>query len=483
MSVVLHDSGREVLVPVDNYIASNENDNISGVNVMDVAKERHRLAALEQALANREREVARREQDVARMKSQLEDELKSSSHDGVKKTGKGPDVNLDDVLPQLPKPRQISSRELEIGPGIGTGKFADVSTAWLRVPCAVKKMRGQMSQENLQNFQREASIMNACNHPNVIKLLGFCNDGNKYYLVQELVTGGNVHDRMHKRKQHLTYQQVVRVGVQVADGMAHLHSRNIVHRDIKPHNFVIDTSTEPAKIKLCDFGLARIKTGQYVETDGRLAGTPAYQAPEMLKLQPITEKVDQYSFAILLWEMITCQLPWWGKTFDEMVNCVTRLDERPAIPADCPEPLAAIIRDCWQPSPELRPQFEAVLARLRLVNEMLKGVPEFRSKVGPSKGSAGGGSSGNSGNKPHHAPQQVSHVSHHQPVHHGHHSSSHVSVAPQFMDHGSHPMSMGMADGAHYADAGVSYGQVQYAPQQQQRSAPFSSSGAAVYYL
>eukprot|EP00295_Goniomonas_pacifica_P019341 CAMPEP_0175847152 /NCGR_PEP_ID=MMETSP0107_2-20121207/23190_1 /TAXON_ID=195067 ORGANISM="Goniomonas pacifica, Strain CCMP1869" /NCGR_SAMPLE_ID=MMETSP0107_2 /ASSEMBLY_ACC=CAM_ASM_000203 /LENGTH=462 /DNA_ID=CAMNT_0017161927 /DNA_START=153 /DNA_END=1541 /DNA_ORIENTATION=+ len=462
---------------------------------MEVLKERQRLAALEAALAHREQELARREAELQRMKQSLDGTQKK---DGDLK--RAPE-SYDELMPQLAKPRQITPRELEIGPAIGTGKFAEVNTAWLRIPCAVKKMRGQLSSENLSNFQREAVIMNACNHANVIKLFGFCNDGQKYYLVQELVTGGNLHDRMHKKKQHLTYQQVVRVGLQVADGMAHLHSRNIVHRDIKPHNFVIDTSTEPAKVKMCDFGLARTKEpGQYVQTDGRLAGTPAYQAPEMLKLQPITEKVDQYSFAILLWEMITCQLPWWGKTFDEMVNCVTRLDERPAIPADCPEPLAAVIRDCWQPSPELRPSFDVVLSRLRVVNEMLKGVPEFRSKVAPSKTASSTPSTKSSTSNmqqqhAQHSQQQHGHgQQHHTPAAssaHGshsthHHQHHHIASTPISAPAAYATPSYSVLDGASYTPYGMDYGVAaapavyDAAPTQRGFTA---SGGTAVYYL
>jgi len=119
-----------------------------------------------------------------------------------------------------------------------------------------------------------------------------------------------------------------------------LHLCGVVHRDVKPENLMFDGSS---RLKLCDFGLAAEKIGQFVKTRSNLAGTPRYMAPEAFKNEPCSEKIDIFAFGMILWEMYTGRLPWAGRSFSEVRSCVSSGSERPAIPSSAPPDLSLLI--------------------------------------------------------------------------------------------------------------------------------------------
>jgi serine/threonine protein kinase len=98
-----------------------------------------------------------------------------------------------------------------------------------------------------------------------------------------------------------------------------------------------------SRLKLCDFGLAAEKIGQFVKTRSNLAGTPRYMAPEAFKNEPCSEKIDIFAFGMILWEMYTGRLPWAGRSFSEVRSCVSSGSERPAIPSSAPPDLSLLI--------------------------------------------------------------------------------------------------------------------------------------------
>ena len=266
---------------------------------------------------------------------------------------------------------KIEFAELTLGALLGSGSFADVYRAEWRMPCAVKKMKG-ISREQAAEFVREGELMRSIKHPSIVKLLGICLENGACYLVQELVRGpGNIFDYLHKRHARFSYWQVLRIACGISDAMAYLHDRHIVHRDLKPHNCLLVNET--GEIKLCDFGLARLKSTNYVETVSNTAGTPAYQSPEMLRDEPITEKVDLYGFGIMLWQMFTGKLPWSDKNYPQMVNTVAVRNERPPIGPEMPRELAQVIEECWHPQPQRRPRFQDLKSSLP---ELLAAVPQ-----------------------------------------------------------------------------------------------------------
>jgi len=282
---------------------------------------------------------------------------------------------------------RIRFNELTLGSLLGSGSFADVYRAEWRMPCAVKKMKGRISKEQMTEFVREGEMMRSLKHPGIVKLLGVCVESGSFYLVQEMVNGfGNLFDFLHKKKARLTYWQVIQISCGICDAMTYLHEKHIVHRDLKPQNCLL--VNEKGEVKLCDFGLARLKNTAFVETVSNTAGTPAYQAPEMLRDEPISEKVDLYGFGIMLWEMYTGKLPWHDKNYHQMIHTVAVRNERPPITSDIPRELSEIIVNCWHPSPAKRPIFSELRTAFR---EIAKTLPTDLPKAPPPQAQAQAG--------------------------------------------------------------------------------------------
>mmetsp|Transcript_50183 Transcript_50183/g.117859 ORF Transcript_50183/g.117859 Transcript_50183/m.117859 type:complete len:490 (-) Transcript_50183:109-1578(-) len=331
------------------------------------------VAALQTQLRQREEQVRRRESELRGEKDSLERQRQQIQQDAqasaaTTEHGAAHGQPLASAVPQRPaetlEPYTIQVKELDVGALIGTGSFAEVFKGEWRLPCAIKKMKGSLSREQMAEFAREADLMRSLRHPGIVRLLGVCVEPPHFYLVQELVPGGNIFDLLHKRGKRLTYGQVLQTALQIADAMAYLHDKKIVHRDLKPQNCLLD---DKGVVKLCDFGLARMKSSKYVNTQSNTAGTPAYQSPEMLRDEPITEKVDLYSFGILLWEMYTGRLPWSDKNCHQMIHTVCVTGERPPMLPDTPPAFAELIRNCWAPKPDRRPTFAVCKERLRLL--------------------------------------------------------------------------------------------------------------------
>jgi len=363
-------------------------------------KQAETLKKREQEQQEKERAVQRKEQELSRLQAQLrhqDKELKdresalavaaangASASSTVSAGGGGGTADEDALGKEVSAMDNIEAvrirfNELTLGSLLGSGSFADVYRAEWRMPCAVKKMKGRISKEQMTEFVREGEMMRSLKHPGIVKLLGVCVESGSFYLVQEMVNGfGNLFDYLHKKKARLTYWQCIQISCGICEAMTYLHEKHIVHRDLKPQNCLL--VNEKGEVKLCDFGLARLKNTAFVETVSNTAGTPAYQAPEMLRDEPISEKVDLYGFGIMLWEMYTGKLPWHDKNYHQMIHTVAVRNERPPITPDIPRELVAIIEVCWHPSPSKRPIFSDLRTQFR---EIAKNLPTDVPKTQP----------------------------------------------------------------------------------------------------
>lgn len=142
--------------------------------------------------------------------------------------------------------------------------------------------------------------------------------------------------------------------------MLYLHSSDIVHRDLKSHNILLD---ENNNIKLCDFGLARPKT-DLNSGSAKFSGTPAYMAPEILQKKNYDEKVDVFAFGTLIWEILTRKIPHEGVEIGELKQRILS-DEKLFIPKTVPKELAKVIEACRALDPAKRPSF-AEIAKMPL---------------------------------------------------------------------------------------------------------------------
>lgn len=220
------------------------------------------------------------------------------------------------------------------------------------------------------DFQREVSVWYKLDHPNITKCIGATRQigilpsSNSACIITEYLCGGTLKSHLIKhRKRKLPFETVLRLALDVARGLRYLHSKNIVHRDVKTENLILD---ENGKVKIADFGVARLQARDLSEMTGN-TGTPGYMAPEVLELKPYDKKCDVYSFGICLWEIFCCRMPYSNYAFSEQISDVVYKDLRLEIPKGCPRSLAKVMKRCWDAEPRKRPEMEEVVRMLEAI--------------------------------------------------------------------------------------------------------------------
>ena len=262
-------------------------------------------------------------------------------------------------------------QEVTLFEQLGAGAFGVVYRGqWNGQSVAVKVLQTACTSKSkeLASFQSEVAVLSTLRHPHIIAFLAACTVPPDICIIEELAEGGSLHTKLHGprgRRQccPLPLQELLCIAADIAEAMGYLHPR-IVHRDLKSQNVLLDAR---GRAKVCDFGIAKFKERTFVSTANGHAGTPAYMAPELFDGAQASEKVDVYSFGILLWEMLTGQVPWSSVPSPMQIIYFTAvLHQRPEFPAACPSPLLrALIEACWAEKPAARPKFQEILSMLK----------------------------------------------------------------------------------------------------------------------
>uniref|UniRef100_UPI00398E7041 mitogen-activated protein kinase kinase kinase 10 n=1 Tax=Pristiophorus japonicus TaxID=55135 RepID=UPI00398E7041 len=270
-----------------------------------------------------------------------------------------------------PLPPLIDFRELLLEEIIGVGGFGKVYKGiWRRDEVAVKAARQDPDEDvsvTADNVRKEAKLFGMLRHPNIISLKGVCLKEPNLCLVMEYARGGALNRALSGRK--VPPHVLVNWAVQIARGMNYLHNEAIVpviHRDLKSSNILILEKTEDddlsnKTLKITDFGLAR---EWHRTTKMSAAGTYAWMAPEVIKLSLFSKSSDVWSFGVLLWELLTGEVPYreidgLAVAYGVAVNKLTL-----PIPSTCPEPFGKLMEDCWSSDAHSRPSFTVILAQL-----------------------------------------------------------------------------------------------------------------------
>ncbi|KAG4999099.1 hypothetical protein AAZX31_08G026400 [Glycine max] len=226
-----------------------------------------------------------------------------------------------------------------------------------------------------QQFQQEVMMLATLKHPNIVRFIGACRKPMVWCIVTEYAKGGSVRQFLMKRQNRsVPLKLAVKQALDVARGMAYVHGLLLIHRDLKSDNLLIFGDKS---IKIADFGVARIE----VQTEGMTpeTGTYRWMAPEMIQHRPYTQKVDVYSFGIVLWELITGMLPFQNMTAVQAAFAVVNKNVRPIIPNDCLPVLRDIMTRCWDPNPDVRPPFAEIVGMLENAeNEIMTTVRKAR---------------------------------------------------------------------------------------------------------
>ncbi|CAL0313306.1 unnamed protein product [Lupinus luteus] len=211
-----------------------------------------------------------------------------------------------------------------------------------------------------QQFQAEVMMLATLKHPNIVRFIGACRKPMVWCIVTEYAKGGSVRQFLMKRQNRsVPLKLAVKQALDVARGMTYVHVLGLIHRDLKSDNLLIFGDKS---IKIADFGVARIE----VQTEGMTpeTGTYRWMAPEMIQHRPYTQKVDVYSFGIVLWELITGMLPFQNMTAVQAAFAVVNRNVRPIVPNDCLPILREIMTRCWDPNPDVRPPFTEIVGML-----------------------------------------------------------------------------------------------------------------------
>ena len=162
-------------------------------------------------------------------------------------------------------------------------------------------------QEGLARFKREAQAAGRLNHPNVVAVYDYGEDGANAWIAMELVEGGTLKQNLD-RGERLPLPEILRVMEQMLAGLDYSHKRGVVHRDIKPANLML---TIDQQIKIADFGIARIENSSMTQV-GTVMGTPSYMAPEQLRGEPVDARADIWASGVLFYQLLTGEKPFEG---------------------------------------------------------------------------------------------------------------------------------------------------------------------------
>jgi eukaryotic-like serine/threonine-protein kinase len=212
--------------------------------------------------------------------------------------------------------QQLVDNRYRLVKPLGSGGMADVYLAHDNIldrDVALKVMstRYASDEEFVERFKREAQSAAALSHPNIVSIFdrGESEDGT-YYIAMEYLPGGTLKDRIMS-KGALPARTAAAVALQIAEALKCAHERGVIHRDIKPHNILI---TESGDVKVTDFGIARAASSSTMTRTGSILGTAHYISPEQAMGEPVGPASDLYSLGVVLYEMLTGELPYDAET-------------------------------------------------------------------------------------------------------------------------------------------------------------------------
>jgi serine/threonine protein kinase len=273
------------------------------------------------------------------------------------------------------------------------GSNSNIYTAFLNgVRVVIKMLKKEVAQDQvaLLEYDAEAALLSRVSHPNIIKLLGK-GTAPRRFLVLEYLAGGSLSSKQNivhsshgstkpiLRKPTYTYEELLLLIRDIATALNHLHTRHaatgavIIHRDIKPDNIGF---TEKGEVKLFDFGLSTVvrktrTTQEAYEMTGN-TGSLRYMAPEVVLNRAYNEKVDVYSFGIMVWQIATDRIPFKGMSKDQFVRDIVLNKQRPKLDPSWPPGFKALLEGCWHDDYQKRPSSSFILDDINILLRNLK---------------------------------------------------------------------------------------------------------------
>jgi len=268
----------------------------------------------------------------------------------------------------------IEYEDIELEESIGAGAFGKVFRGlYFGTDVAVKLLHKPTDLEIEKYIERELSVLRGIRHPNIVQFLGLCRHGTDLYLVTEFISDGDLCTLLKDSNKALTWQVRIKMAEDIARALAHMHSKRVLHRDIKSENLLVGDNY---RLKLCDFGFARFYDPSVEKTKKRplsICGTDEYMAPEVILGLNYGETADVYSFGVVLCEMITRKKPDGEFLASTPMNSfeIDFQQVRDEAPSDTPSRLMDLAAKCIDYAPEKRPTFHQILHELKEIFENL----------------------------------------------------------------------------------------------------------------
>jgi len=232
-------------------------------------------------------------------------------------------------------------------------------------------------------FGKEVTLLSKLRHPQVVTFIGAASPEwsatplDKYCILSEFMSGGSLFDRIHgvdgrgqRWLKSVDARYLHQMSRDTACGMAFLHSKGFIHRDLKSRNLLTD---DAFRVKVADFGLSRLRQSTMEDPSSTLSGTPAWMAPELMRGSKYGPPVDVYSYGMVLFELVTGEVPFetaYGRDGKRdihparIVFDVVKNAKRPQLPGYLTKPLARLMERCWAQAAAERPTFDEILMEL-----------------------------------------------------------------------------------------------------------------------
>lgn len=266
----------------------------------------------------------------------------------------------------------VDPNQLFVGPKIGEGAHAKVYEGKYKDQNVAIKIvyKGETPEDVAKRagrFAREVAMLSKVQHKNLVKFIGACKEP-VMVIVTELLLGGTLRRYLKDmRPRSLDRRIAIGFALDIACGMECLHRHGIIHRDLKPENLLL--TADHKTVKLADFGLAREES--LTEMMTAETGTYRWMAPELYSTVTLRQgekkhynhKVDAYSFAIVLWELLHNRMPFEGMSNLQAAYAAAFKNVRPSA-EELPEELSLLLTSCWNEDPNARPNFSQIIQML-----------------------------------------------------------------------------------------------------------------------
>lgn len=235
--------------------------------------------------------------------------------------GEGLGGNVQDNLVAFKKKYKVHKTQLGKG-AFSTVRLGENRETHEQVAIKIIEKKNITTENAIKNLNREIQILTRVEHPNIVVLKDLYDTGDRFLFVMELVTGGELFDRIIEKGSYSEDDARILVK-QILQGVAYLHSQGIAHRDLKPENLLLKTKDSDFDVKIADFGLSSFVDSQKMMT---ACGTPAYVAPEVLSSGGggYDKEVDMWSIGVITYILLCGFAPFHGDTVKELLRVVVR---------------------------------------------------------------------------------------------------------------------------------------------------------------